>query len=265
MGYFKTLDGCSLYYETIGFESPGPVVIFLNGTMQTTMYWKNIANRLKPGFRSLLYDARGQGESDLGNLPLSLDLHLSDLQALLRNLKISRSSLVGLSHGAHLAYAATLKFPAFFGKIMMLGAGAGSTVRGRMIVKSWVEILKQGNLEAMVWATIPNVLGQPFLRKNEKMLDRMVKAIVRRNKAKSLLAHLKALDNYKPISKSLKKLDIPLLVITGDEDPLVTVEGAKEIARKSGGRHMVFKGVGHSIAIEAPDLFIKTLQEFFLE
>lgn len=262
MGYFRTIDGCSLYYETIGFESSGPVVVFLNGTMQTTMYWKTFANRLRPGFRSLIYDARGQGASDLGNQSLSLELHLSDLQALLQNLKISRSSLVGLSHGAHLSYAAAIKYPAMFGKVMMLSAGAGSTFRGRMIVKSWVEILKQGNLEAMVWSTIPNVLGEPYLRKNEKALDRMVKAIVRRNKTRALLAHLKALGTYKPIIQSLKKLDIPLLVITGDEDPLVTIDGAKEIAQKSGGRNMVFKGVGHSIPVEAPDLFLETLRHF---
>ena len=43
MPYLRTDDGCSLYYETVGFELARPVVVFLNGTLQTTMYWKVIA------------------------------------------------------------------------------------------------------------------------------------------------------------------------------------------------------------------------------
>jgi len=40
MPHFKTKDGRSIYYETQSFESSKPVVVFLNGTMQNTVYWK---------------------------------------------------------------------------------------------------------------------------------------------------------------------------------------------------------------------------------
>ena len=95
MAYYRTPDGCSLYYETIGFELARPVIVFLNGTLQTTMYWKASAASLKPAFRSLLYDARGQGESELGSQPLSLALHWRILKPLSGTWRWGRSAWSG--------------------------------------------------------------------------------------------------------------------------------------------------------------------------
>ena len=46
MPYFKTMDGCSLYYELIGEGAGKPVITFVNGTLQTTVYWKIAAKAL---------------------------------------------------------------------------------------------------------------------------------------------------------------------------------------------------------------------------
>jgi pimeloyl-ACP methyl ester carboxylesterase len=48
----------------------------------------------------------------------------------------------------------------------------------------------------------------------------------------------------------------------GSDDPLVSISGAAEVAQKSGGRHLVIKGAGHSIPVEAPELFLKTISQF---
>jgi pimeloyl-ACP methyl ester carboxylesterase len=60
----------------------------------------------------------------------------------------------------------------------------------------------------------------------------------------------------------LEKLDVPALVMCGSDDPLVSVKGAAEVAEKIGGRHLVVKGAGHSIPVEAPELFLKTIAQF---
>jgi pimeloyl-ACP methyl ester carboxylesterase len=262
MAYFKTQDGCSLYYETIGFERARPVVIFLNGTLQTTMYWKAIAASLRPEFRSLLYDARGQGESELGGLPLSLDLHLADLSALIDHIESGPVSLVGLSHGALLAYAMARRTPKSVKRLILCSIGVRSPVRARLIVRLWLELLESGGLELLVKAAMPHVFGQDYLIQNTRNLDRIAKTIIRRNRAPSLVAHLSAMGDYPSLRSMLIKLDSPLLVMSGSDDPLVNVHGALEVAEKSGGRHLVVKGAGHSIPVEAPELFLKTITQF---
>lgn len=262
MAYFRTQDGCSLYYETIGFELARPVVVFLNGTLQTTMYWKVIAAALKPEFRSLLYDARGQGESELGELPLTLDLHMKDLSALLRHLEPGRVSLVGLSHGALLAYAMARRNPKTVGRLVLCSIGVRSPLRARLIVRSWLNIIETGGLEPLVNAAMPHVFGQDYLIQNRRHLDRVAKTIIRRNRRPSLQAHLSAMAGYPSLRSMLTKLDVPVLVMCGSDDPLVSVSGAAEVAEKSGGRHLVVKGAGHSIPVEAAELFLKTISQF---
>lgn len=262
MAYFRTQDGCSLYYETIGFELARPVVVFLNGTLQTTMYWKVIAASLKPGFRSLLYDARGQGESELGELPLSLDLHLEDLYALIRHLELGPVCLVGLSHGAFLAYAMVRQKPNTVSRLVLCSIGVRAPMRARLIVRSWLKIIENAGIETLVSAAMPHVFGEDYLVRNSKILDRVAKTIVRRNRTASLVAHLSAMADYPSLRSMLAKLDVSSLVMCGSDDCLVSIEGAAEVAAKSGGRHLVAKGAGHSIPVEAPELFLKTIAQF---
>ena len=262
MAYFRTRDGCSLYYETIGFERSRPMVVFLNGTLQTTMYWKVMAASLKPIFRALLYDARGQGESELGDTPLTLDLHLADLRALIRHLELSSVNLVGLSHGALLGYAMARQYPERVDRLVMCSIGVRASMRSRMIVKSWLKIVERCGLAAMVDAAMPHVFGEAYLVQHQKHLDRIAKTIVRRNREASLIAHLKALGSYPGLRSMLHPLDLPLLVMSGADDPLVSASGAAQVAEKCGGRHMLVKTAGHSIPAEVPNFFLETIQHF---
>jgi 3-oxoadipate enol-lactonase len=262
MAYFRTQDGCSLYYETVGFELARPVVIFLNGTLQTTIYWKAVAAALRPRFRAVLYDARGQGESELGQAPLSLDLHLSDISALIRHLELGAVSMVGLSHGALLAYAMAQRQPDAVRSLVLCSIGVRASMRSRLIARSWLKIVESGGVEALVSAAMPHVFGEDFLVRNRKHLDRIEKAIIRRNRAASLAAHLSAIGAYPSLRSMLLKLDLPILVMCGADDCLVSTDGAAEVAATVGGRHLVVKGVGHSIPAEAPELFLDTVSRF---
>jgi 3-oxoadipate enol-lactonase len=262
MPYFKTDDGCSLYYELLGDGVGKPTLTFVNGTMQTTVYWKLVSKGFSAHFRLLLYDGRGQGASDLGDTPLSLELHVSDLIALLDHLEIRKTALVGLSHGARVALALGDAYPERVFRMVLCSASTQSTFRAKMIVRSWHEILKRHSLDAMVWASMPHVFGRRYLQQNEKLLDRIVKTIVRRNNTDALRTHLDALQHYRPLARTLKQTPFLVLVLNGGDDPLVTTEGAAEIARVCGGRHLELAHVGHSIPAEAPEQFIREVSDF---
>lgn len=262
MTYFKTPDGCSLYYELLG-EGPGkPDIVFVNGMLQTTIYWKLVSKSLTDRFRILLYDCRGQGESDLGALPLTLKQHGNDLQLLLYELGIHQAHIIGISHGARVALTLANDYPELVARMVLCSISTRSTFRARMVVRSWFEILQRHSLDAMVWAAVPHVFGPNYLRQNSRMLDRIVKTIVRRNHTDALRAHLEAMQHYPPLIKTLKKTPFLTLVLTGEDDPLVTTEGSREIADICGGRHRELPGIGHSVPAEAPELFIKLVTAF---
>lgn len=262
MPYIRTTDDCNLYYELAG-EGPGkPTLVFINGTLQTTVNWQPIVKGMAGGYRILTYDARGQGSSDLGASPLSLNLHASDLNQLLTELNIRETAVVAISHGARIAISLAARYPDLITRMVLCSISTRATFRAKMIVRSWYEILQRHSLDAMVWAALPHVFGRTFLRENEKQLDRIVKTIVRRNHTESLRAHLTALQTYPPLGKVLQSLPFLLLLLTGEDDPLVTREGAEEMAAICGGRHTELPGIGHSIPAEAPRRFIRLVGDF---
>jgi pimeloyl-ACP methyl ester carboxylesterase len=262
MPYWKTPDGCSLFYEEFNLSSARPTLVFLNGSMQTTLYWRAFALKLRDRFGVVLYDARGQGNSELGVAALNLNRHVQDLTGLLDQLGLGHAHLCGLSHGAYVAYRLALDAPHRVDSLILASVSAAATTRGRLIVRSWRETLAHGGLEALVWATLPLVFGQRFLRENQKMMDHIAQSITRRNKEAHLKAHFEAMAKYRPLAKVLAPLGVPILVLSGMEDPLVTAAGAEKIVQVSGGRHIRLPHLGHSLPAEAPESFLRILVRF---
>ncbi|MBU0698145.1 MAG: alpha/beta hydrolase [Proteobacteria bacterium] len=265
MPYFKTDDNCSIYYETQAFESSKPVIAFLNGTMQSTLYWKTHARAFRNRFRVLMYDARAQGKSDVGETKLSLEGHTEDFAALLKHLKITRTHLIGLSHGAKVALAYAVRSPESVDRLVLCSVGAEQTCRTRLILRSWLQILKNSDLETLAWVSLPVAFGEIFLKQQEKMLNNIVTAIVRRNHKKALMAHLEAMTAYPPLASIAQDVRNPCLVLSGSDDLLTTQSGVRQLAMYCGGQHHSLTDIGHSIPAEAPGLFNKTVLQFLVK
>ena len=265
MPYFKTKDSCKLYYTVYGIAASNPVVVFLNGTTQTTLYWGGLVPAFSKNFGVICYDARAQGQSDLGDEPLSLKRHVSDLGELLGYLAVDKVHLVGISHGAWVALAFSAEFPQLVDHLVLCSLSSKTNDRSRTIIRSWLEILRLSDLEAMAWAALPNVFGNRFLNQHEKILDKIVEAVVLRNRKKNLIAQLEAALQYPAPAGMTKRSNHPVLVISGAEDPIIDPGDVRQLADLCGAHHEELPGIGHSIPAEAPRLFEKTVLEFLSE
>jgi pimeloyl-ACP methyl ester carboxylesterase len=65
------------------------------------------------------------------------------------------------------------------------------------------------------------------------------------------------------LSFAAQDVRCPVLVLSSSDDPLVSEEGAQELAGLCNGSHERLPGLGHSIPIEAPELFVDILKRFF--
>jgi len=262
MPAFETEDHCSIYYETYGFEEEKPTILFLNGITQTTLNWLPLARDLKHQFRIILYDARGQGKSSPGQRELSLELHVNDLARLLRHLKVEKSYLVGLSHGAQVACAFAARYAQQVDRLILCSLGAEKDKFTRAVITTWQKALAAGGVAAMAWAALPLVFGRKYLGAHQRWLDKIVAAIVSRNKKAFLSAHLDAMRHYPAPSTFASQIQCPCLVLSGTDDPLATAENAKRLADLWAGQHILFQNTGHSIPAESPQEFKSALLEF---
>ncbi len=263
MAIFKTDDGCPIFYEVFGEENVGrPAVVFLNGTAQTTLNWWPFANRLKSVARVVLYDARCQGRSGADGALPDLDRHAADLEQLLTHLALDRAALVGLSHGARVALAALQRFPARIERCMILSLDLDNGMRAALTVTGWRKILDECGLEALMRAMLPVVFSEAFLQKQARVLDKIVEALVQRNDAHKVGRLLAAIAGYPPVAAILPAAGVPVRVLAGTDDPLVSADGAQALAEKLDGRFRLFAETGHSIPAEAPERLLDEITAF---
>ncbi len=262
MPYFTTKDGCRIFFRTHGIDTSCPVVIFLNGTTQTTLYWGAHVPAFSKQFRLLFYDARAQGQSGLGDAPITLKRHVADLKELCANLGIDTAHLVGLSHGARLALALAGDSPQMIKRLVLCSLGARTNYHSRAAVQSWLKILQLSGLEAMAWAALPTVFGSNFLRHHHKTMAMIVAAVAKRNNKEALIAQLDAILRYPSPDRMPDDFKGPTLLLSGSEDALVSPGDARELADLCDARHEELTGIGHSIPAEAPEIFERLVLEF---
>ncbi|TXD36806.1 alpha/beta fold hydrolase [Lujinxingia vulgaris] len=255
-------DGTTLHYETHDTHSQGPWLVLLNGMTQSTQHWGSQARALREHFRVLLYDARGQGGSDLPDAPPTLAQHAADLAELFDHLGIERAHLAGFSHGARVALGFANDFPERLDRLVLCSATARPTALAETIVRAWHQVLVTGGLEAMAWASLPTILGDDFLASHQTFLDNVIKASVQRNSQEGVRLLLEGLMAFPPVADLAGNLNVETLVISADQDLLVSTEGAKALADLLGGTHIVVERCGHTVPIERPDAFRDALLEF---
>src|SRR5437868_6278158 len=95
---FATLaSGLRLYYDDLG---AGPPVMLVHGLRCSHVTWRHQAPALAAaGYRVILPDLRGHGETDKPAGPYSLEDWIGDLVQLMDQLELPQVTLVGHSLG----------------------------------------------------------------------------------------------------------------------------------------------------------------------
>lgn len=251
MAYLKRSEaGVKLYYQTRG---EGPPLLLINGLSQSVANWTTQAAALRKHFRVIMFDGRGQGRSDLGQEPLSLQTHVEDVVALLDHLEIDQAYVAGFSHGARVGLRLAADHPDRVSRLVLTGQGADDEVSRHVTLRVWREVLRLGGAEALAWCSVVDILSTDFLKVHADQLDVMIRTTVQRNTTEGLSAMLDALLAYSPSLDDAARVQCPTLVCSADQDPLCSDRAARRLVHKiSSARHVKFTDCGHTIPIEQP-------------
>ena len=129
-----SLDGTRISYDVVG---AGPPILLLHGFSHDRTIWIRAGwvERLRSEFRVVTIDLRGCGQSDKPNVPeaYSLEAHIADVDAVLRELHVDRPVVWGWSFGATLALHLAKN-------AMVAGTVAAGTYFGPIFTSAYVEV-----------------------------------------------------------------------------------------------------------------------------
>jgi pimeloyl-ACP methyl ester carboxylesterase len=131
-------DGVRLFCRDAG--GPGPPVVLLHGLAGTSGEWEGVAGLLRPGFRVVAFDQRGQGRSERRPEDVSRAAYVADVIAVLDRLGLARTVLVGQSLGGHTAMLTAAAHPERVAALVLVEAGpGGSDQEGPERIGRWLD------------------------------------------------------------------------------------------------------------------------------
>lgn len=240
------VNGVEMYYEMHGRAQE--VVVLNNGVIASTATWANQLAALTPHYRVLLYDMRGQGQSQkwaAGDPDYTWETHAADLAALLDALAIEKAHIGGISYGGELSLVFALHHPQRCRSLFVADAVSHVEPQLKAIIESWITAAQTGNHETFYRATWFWNFSEDFFARQYDLLVSRVEA------AKALdlpsVIQLCRCFNTLNITDQLAQIDLPTCVLVGEQDILKPVHYSQTIAAATPNSELhVLPGAGHA-------------------
>jgi pimeloyl-ACP methyl ester carboxylesterase len=221
--------------------------------------WSGLADVLAVRHRVVTVDARGFGESPLGDRSYTVDDLADDLAALLAELGIARAAVLGMSMGGYAALAFAVRHPARLAALVLCDTRAGAdSAETRKAREGAIGRIRatgsgpylDGSLARLLSPSAPPALVA-FLRARAE------------TRVASLIAGIEALRDRPDRTTQLGAIRVPTLAVRGSDDQVTPAEDMQQMAAAIAGATFVsIPGAGHLSHIEAPEAFQRALMPF---
>lgn len=232
-----TVNGAELYYERTDKTEKGPIVVFESGYGWSMENWEPIRKRLAGSVEMFFYDRVGVGKSDKSDGPMHSLQIVRNLKDLLQMAKVEPPYLlVGHSFGGINVRLFAHLYPEEVAGVILLDSCHED--QNRKMVPLFSEQVKEEYLSQFtVEATLPEF---------EYSLEQV---------------------------RGKRLVNIPLLVVTGGNQPHHTAESMQEWLKfqeelaelSSTTEHVVIEEAGHAVHLDSPVLVTSLIKKMAMQ
>lgn len=260
----RTPSGIHLHYLEAG---EGPPVVFVHEFAGSAAAWEPQLRFLARRFRCVAYDARGYPPSDVP-AQYSQELARDDLIAVIEGLGLGPAHVVGLSMGAFATLHLGLARPDLARSLTVAGVGYGAgpaRARFREEIDATIALLREEGIAAFAARYAAGPARLTFRDKDPRGYAEFAAALAAHS-AEGAAGTMAGVQRERPslfdLEAGFRVFALPTLLIAGDEDDasLDATLWLKRVIPTSG--LAVFPRTGHTINLEEPDLFNRTLLDF---
>ena len=252
-------EGLELGYDDVG---AGPPIVFIHGFPHNRSLWAPQVNALVDRARCIAIDLRGFGESSV-QPPFSVDQFADDIAQLLRALRIDRAVIAGLSMGGYIAFAFWRRHRAMVRALVLADTRAGSdSEEGRAKRRDLIALARSKGSGAVADTQVTGMVGKTTREKHPAIVD-AVHRMLSSAPVDGVVGALEAMMARPDSTSMLPTIDVPTLIIVGEEDALTPVTEARAMhAAIPLSRLEVLTGAGHVSNLERPAAFNHVTSEF---
>jgi pimeloyl-ACP methyl ester carboxylesterase len=274
---FDSVKGMSVHYRDEGPGTDSIPLVLLHGTSSSIFTWDACVKEWTREHRVIRMDLPGFALTGPDpNSNYSIEGYVAFVHEFLQKRNVTQCYLAGNSLGGQIAYAYAANYPKEVKKLILLdpagypsenAKGSLGFTLGRIpVLKNLLTIITP---TSVVRKSIEDVYGNKALVTDS--LVQLYEDMTCREGNRGAL--LKRLSLEKQDTDLVKKIQVPTMIIWGDQDFLIPLENAYKFQRDLvNDTLVVMKGVGHLPMEESPEKvvaavngFIKTLPPTPLE
>ncbi|HEY0625547.1 MAG TPA: alpha/beta hydrolase [Allosphingosinicella sp.] len=266
-GYWWSNDGLRLHYRDYPGSSKRPPVLCIPGLTRNARDFEGVAKRLSPDWRVICVELRGRGESAYAKDPMSYVplTYLQDLEALIRELGLTRFVLFGTSLGGLLTMLLSVSHGEKIAAALLNDVGPVLNERGLERIRSYVGRSQSWPTWMHAARYFSEAQGEVFPKWGLEEWLVFAKRICKLNPNGRIVFDydMRIADPFKVPGgevdfdpwiafRGLK--DVPLLVVKGERSDLLTADTlAKMQAEMPKMESVVVQNVGHAPTLEEPE------------
>lgn len=250
-----TGKGIRIAYDDVGEGSD--VLLLVHGHPFNRSMWAPQVEAFRDsGWRLIVPDLRGYGESTVVPGKTPLDLFAADLAAVLDELGIDTVVIGGLSMGGQIAMEFCRSFPSRVrGLLLAATFPQAETREGRRNRQVMADRLLREGMDGYAGDVLPKMLASGSIVALPDVTAH-VTAMMLSTSPEGAAAALRGRAERPAYDETLASLDVPAVVVVGDEDAYTTRQDAermRDLLRL--GELVWLPGVGHMPNLEATEAF----------
>jgi len=249
---------------TVEVDGEGEALLCIHGLGGSSNNWTPVLPALG-GFRRIRPDLPGSARSPLpaDGKALSIDGYVDAMLRLLSALDIGSVHVMAHSMGTIVAQHLAVRSPGTVKSLALFGPLAAPPDAARPNIVARANAAR-GGAAAMQEIADAIVKGATSIQTKEQQpaVLALVRESVMRQSPEGYAQSCTALAEAQ--SAALERIDVPTLLVTGDQDGVAPVANVQAMqARIAGSRLVVLEGCGHWTTFEQPQRCVQALEAFY--
>lgn len=251
--------GADIYYELLG---KGPDLVLLHPFPAHHGVWAPIAEQLASRYRVILPDLRGHGQSGTAVEVATMKQHVEDIVRVLQDAGVGRAVFAGESIGGYILFEFWRRHRERVNALVLCNtkATADTDEARKTRLQSAEDVLARG-VEPFIDVQIQKLLGAST-RSNRPDIVASARAMMMKIAPAGLAAVQRGMAERPEAVLTLRTMDVPTLVLTGDEDMIPLAEAQLMQQHIRGAELKVIPNAGHYAVFERPDEVGRILRQF---